>query len=412
MQEQNRPRRRRRKRSAAAVVVLIELILLVAAVLLVIWSIAGNDSAASADTVQQEGVVTIAAVGDIHMEPALMDDARTEANNYDFSPSFLGVADLTVNADITVGNLECSFAGPESMDKEGWAPDGLSGTLSGLGFDVLQTANSYAITGGIGGLERTMQIVESAQMQTVGTARSKKEFKDTHGIAEREVNGMRVVFVAFTKGLNNMSLPEDTEYAVNLLYEDYDTNYAQVATEEIQTVMAAARKRNPDVLIALVHWGVEGDAARSDTQEEIADLLVREGADAIIGSHSHLVGEFETRTVTTEDGEERSAFIAYDLGDFYSASEKTEQRQSILLQLEFTRDKRGNTELSKVGYVPLYRVDAPDSTVARYQIWDARLAMELYEEGYVQRVSREDYDAIAQAVTQVADTVDPEPEEE
>ena len=407
------PRQRKKKHSAAPAVAIFVGILMLAVILLVITGIFGSRSPDTVPTArQEEGVVTIAAVGDIHMNEALMQAARTDANDYDFSNSFLGVADVLVGSDITVGNLECSFSGPDSVDKEAWAPDSLAGTLSGLGFDVLQTANSYAITGGLEGLTRSMEVVESAQMQPVGTSVSKKDYKENHGIVEVEANGMRVVFVAFTKGLNNMSLPEGTDYAVNLLYEDYDTNYSKIATDDIVEVMKAARQRNPDVLIALVHWGAEYEPSQSETQEKIADLLIQEGADAIIGSHSHFVGALETRTAVTKDDEARTALVAYDLGDFYSAPEKPGQQQSIVLQLEFTRDKRGNVTLTNSRYTPVYQVYNPDSTVAQYQVWDARLAMELYEQGYIRRVSREDYDAIAQAITEIAQAVNPETPEE
>ena len=83
-----------------------------------------------------------------------------------------------------------------------------------------------------------------------------------------------------------------------------------------------------------------------------------------------------------------------------------------MLQLEFTRDKRGNVTLTNSRYTPVYQVYNPDSTVAQYQVWDARLAMELYEQGYIRRVSREDYDAIAQAITEIAQAVNPETPEE
>ena len=173
------PRQRKKKHSAAPAVAIFVGILMLAVILLVITGIFGSHSPDTVSTAQQEeGVVTIAAVGDIHMNEALMQAARTDANDYDFSNSFLGVADVLVGSDITVGNLECSFAGPDSVDKDAWAPDSLAGTLSGLGFDVLQTANSYAITGGLEGLTRSMEVVESAQMQPVGTSVSKKDYKE------------------------------------------------------------------------------------------------------------------------------------------------------------------------------------------------------------------------------------------
>ncbi len=109
---------------------------------------------------------------------------------------------------MTVGNLECTFAGPEQTDLDGWAPDNLAGTLSGLGFDLLQTANSYSIAGGLDGLKRTMETVTAAQMQYAGTSPDKKSYRKDYGIAEFETGGMRIVFVAFTKGLGNLCLPD------------------------------------------------------------------------------------------------------------------------------------------------------------------------------------------------------------
>ena len=191
-----------------------------------------------------------------------------------------------------------------------------------------------------------METVTAAKMQYAGTSPDKKSYKKDYGIAEFESGGMRIVFVAFTKGLGNLRLPDGAEYAVNLLYEDYDTNYTQVATAQIESVMAAARKHSPDVLIALVHWGAEDDSQHSQTQERIADLLVANGADVILGSHSHQPGPIETRTATDENGDEHTALVAYDLGDFYTASDKS-ARQGIVLQLEFTKDKRGSVQLTK-----------------------------------------------------------------
>ena len=197
---------------------------------------------------------------------------------------------------------------------------------------------------------------------------------------------------------------------MNLLYEDYDTNYTQVATAQIESVMAAAHKRSPDVLIALVHWGAEDDSQHSQTQERIADLLVANGADVILGSHSHQPGPIETRTATDENGDEHTALVAYDLGDFYTASDKS-ARQGIVLQLEFTKDKRGSVQLTKQDYTSLYRTtDAAGDP--QYQVWDAALAKKLYEQGYVGRISEADYAQLEQTVAAIQASVEPKEEKE
>ncbi len=399
----------RRKRSPVSTLFLLLGILLVAvAVVFAVRSLTGRSDGA-APVQSGDGSVTITAVGDIHMDSSLLRDAQA-GGDYDFAPAFFGVASLLADADVTVGNLECTFAGPEQTDLDGWAPDNLAGTLSGLGFDLLQTANSYSIAGGLDGLQRTMETVTAAKMQYAGTSPDKKSYKKDYGIAEFESGGMRIVFVAFTKGLGNLRLPDGAEYAVNLLYEDYDTNYTQVATAQIESVMAAARKHSPDVLIALVHWGAEDDSQHSQTQERIADLLVANGADVILGSHSHQPGPIETRTATDENGDEHTALVAYDLGDFYTASDKS-ARQGIVLQLEFTKDKRGSVQLTKQDYTSLYRTtDAAGDP--QYQVWDAALAKKLYEQGYVGRISEADYAQLDQTVAAIQASVEPKEEKE
>ena len=407
-----KPGRRRKKNPAAAVILIAGVFLVLVALVVILTNVLGaGPEVHERETGNQ--TLRIAAVGDIHMDQALLESAKTQDGTYDFTDSFLTVAEAVSGADLTIGNLECSFAGTENQDKAGWAPDELAQTLAGLGFDMLQTANSYSILGGLEGLNRTMQTVGDAGMYCIGTSASEKDYKQNYGMQVWEVNGIRVVFVAFTKGLNNMSLPKGSHHAVNLLYEDYDTNYSQVAVEEIETVMRAAEKQKPDVTIALVHWGVENDTSHSETQLQIADLLIENGADVIIGSHSHMVGEMTQRTVTTADGEERTAFVAYDLGDFYTSSDKSAQQQSVVLQLEFAPDEKGEITLSRSSYTPVYCANKETTAgTTSYQVWDAALALQLYEQGYINRVSEEEYESISKAIDEIAESVQPKEEEE
>ena len=104
-----------------------------------------------------------------------------------------------------------------------------------------------------------------------------------------------------------------------------------------------------------------------------------EGVDAIIGSHSHLVGEMKTVDVTTVDGEKKTCFVAYSLGDFYSslpASYARGCRQSLILNLQFTKNgETGVTALSAVSYTPLYLIDNGEDAACRYEILPIRSAV-------------------------------------
>lgn len=101
-----------------------------------------------------------------------------------------------------------------------------------------------------------------------------------------EVKGFRVAFVAFTKGVGNLRLPEGAEGCVNLLYTDYNTTYQDVDTEGIRHILSQVQSEKPDIVIALLHWGSEYDSSVSKTQEEIRDLMLQGGVDVILGTHS------------------------------------------------------------------------------------------------------------------------------
>ena len=99
--------------------------------------------------------------------------------------------------------------------------------------------------------------------------------------------------MAFTKGLGGKGLPSGSENCVNLLYEDYYTNYQKIATDSIKKILKNVESEDPDLTIALLHWGSEFNDTISDSQKSIASLMLKNGVDAIIGTHSHMVHQIE-----------------------------------------------------------------------------------------------------------------------
>ena len=223
----------------------------------------------------------------------------------------------------------------------------------------------------------------------------------------RDINGIRIAFVAFTKGLNGMSIPAGSEYCTNLLYTDYSGNYTRVDTDGITAVLTQARSLQPDVIVAALHWGSEGSSEVSKTQEQIADLLLRNGVDVIIGSHSHRAGQVERRTVYASDGSSKEAVIAYSLGD-YCTTEEGGVNASLILNLEFTRDHAsGVTTLTDVGYTPIATVDFGPEAKQRYAVLNMDNAIALYESNYYDRIPEEIYQTLLTRREKLADTVFP-----
>lgn len=331
---------------------------------------------------QDGDTITIAAAGDLIISQEILNSAFQPNGNYDFSEIFLSVAPLLSDADLTVANLETTIAATPDGENH-LAPPSLLTALSDAGVDLLQTANTNSIYNGLSGLTDTIAAVESAGMEAVGTFASREDFKKSGGFTLLDCKGFRVAFVAFTKGLGNLKVPEGAEYCVNLLYKDYNTTYQEVDTEGIQAVLENVSRARPDITIALLHWGSEYDTQVSSTQKQIQNLLFEHGVDAILGSHSHL-----TDQVVTRDGR----LTAYSLGNFMASDDARNTEHSLVLKLKFRMDG-DKAVLEGYTYEPVYLAGS-DETGDGFRILDTNKTIDLYLSDYVDRVSQELYEAL------------------
>lgn len=366
-------------------------------------------NAAQADTTS----ATISAVGDITISDAILADLRQPDGSDSFAPCFLNVAPLLHEADLTVGNLELTLAGEPYGGTTYSAPDSLAKTLDGLGFDILQTANSKAVAAGIAGLRATLDTLRANGLEPLGTYGTLGARNESGSVILREINGIRFAFFAFTKGLDGMAVPEGAEYCTNLLYEDYTTSYSKIDKTKIQSVIDEAKALNPDVIIAMVHWGSEYKMAVSQSQKDVADLMFQNGVDVILGSHSHMVGPMETKEITMADGTKKSVFVAYSLGNFLGSSKELYTQDSLILNLEFTKnDFTGDTTMTACDYKPIYIADYGEDATDRFQVLDIETALSLYDSSYLGKVSESTRDKMLEAVSNLRTNTQPPVEEE
>lgn len=335
------------------------------------------------EVVVEDMTATVAAVGDIMMYDTQIKAGQADETTYDFSDSFKAVMAYTMPANLTVGNLELNFLGyaPYSGDPRSAigfnCPEVLASNLADIGFDILQTANTYSIMNGIAGLQSTINFLNQSSIDHVGTHITNPADSGSGGVVLRDVNGIKIAFIGFTKGLNGMTLPNNNMYSVDLLYSDYNAAYETVNVLGITERIEAAKATEPDVIIAMLHWGSEYDLTVSKTQEEIRDLMFKNGVDVILGSHSHVVGPMEKVQVRTVDGEDKECFVAYSLGNFFSDMSKPYTQESVILNLEFTKDgDTGDTTISDISYLPLYILDRGEDAIStRFEILPIREAI-------------------------------------
>lgn len=336
--------------------------------------------------------MTLAAVGDIFLSNEMLDAAKLPNGGYDFLPMLSGGFAAVSDADLTVGNFEGNFDGAPYGESSGSYPDELAEILKNAGFDLLQTANSYSINAGMTGLERTNAVISDLGMIPFGTYADSAD-REENQVRIVEVNGIRVAFVAFTKSLNGMNLPQGMENAVHLLYTDYMEDFENINTEGILAVLEDAKSRQPDIIVAALHWGSENIKEISTSQNEIADLMFRNGVDVILGSHSHIVSPVERRSVTTEDGERKDVVLAYGLGDFCEV-EPGECNLSPVLKIDFFKDEAGETTIENVYYSPIAAVDRGEEAPVRYTLLDVKNVLALYKSNYYDSISEDLYEKL------------------
>ena len=357
----------------------------------------GEDTPVQSETVPPgSSLATVSFVGDISLDDAMLQRFHS-ASGYDFTPLLRRIVPRLSSSDLTVGNLEGNIVADSSVSAHNY-PAALLRDLYAAGFDVLQTANSYSIQNGITGLSATREAILAAGMDPLGTWSTAEE-RSEHGVLIRDVNGIRIAFLAFTKGMNNLKLPVGTDYCVNLLYSDYDTNYSKIARSAIVAAVEEARLQMPDVIVAMVHWGSEYDQQITDSQKEVAQLLFDNGVNLIVGSHSHYVGpmELKSRRFSPLGG----SFIAYSLGDFISMADVSTARDGCILSLKILKDAEGS-RIIDLEYAPTYSA-APSNTydISDYEILDTMDAIGFYNNGYYDRVSDALYERLVTAVNRM-----------
>ena len=260
-------------------------------------------------------------------------------------------------------------------------------------------ANSCSINNGLIGLKSTIQAIHNAGMEPLGAYASRDDFQRAKGYTICEAQGIKIAFVAFTKGLSGMGLPSGSEDCVNILYEDYDSTYKTVATDKITKILKNVESEKPDITIAMLHWGSEGTDSHSDTQERIVNLMMKNGVDVIIGSHPHRVHKIDFDKAA-------GTLIAYSLGDFFGDATAGGSNYSIILDIEITKDNHaGVTRVTDYDYTPIYTVKETDCVDEDRRVVRIHQAMQAYEGNFVDSVTKACYEDMKYSLGRITDRI-------
>lgn len=338
----------------------------------------------SEQEIKQDSVATIVAMGDTLCHSQNFKDAYDdETGIYDFSPMFKYVNKYYDNATVAVGNLEATLAGPEK-GYSGYptfnTPEHLAIDLKELGLDIMTTANNHTLDIGYTGLESSLNYLDEAGLEHTGSARSQEE---QDKILFKDLNGIKTAFLAFTYGTNGIPVPKGKEYCVNV-FADWKSDWSSytINYDFMKSKIDQAKAEGAEAIVVSMHWGVEYQTKENAEQDKIADFLIANDVNVILGCHPHVPQPMQMRTVTADDGTQKTGFVIFSMGNFFSAQTFDNTRNTLILNVKIRKNaETGKITVDQATYAPLYVYDNGLNAKDRYEILDLDEIIRSYEAG-------------------------------
>lgn len=244
-------------------------------------------------------------------------------NEYNFSYVFSYVQPYISRADYAIVDLETTLSGTENgREYTGWpnfnTPDSIATAAKLAGFDMMLTGNNHCYDYGTYGLKRTLQVVSSAGLDTLGTTNNADDVK----FVVKNVGGIKVGMVSYTFAQigNDRNRPtlnnQATDAAASGLINAFDYQQLDLFYQEMENHISAMKASGADFILLNIHWGDDYKKAVNDNQKQIAQKLCDLGVDLIAGTHPHFVQPMELLTSTTNPS--HKTLCVYSLGTFLS----------------------------------------------------------------------------------------------
>jgi poly-gamma-glutamate synthesis protein (capsule biosynthesis protein) len=262
-----------------------------------------------------------------------------ETQTYNYEPTFRYIRPFIEQADIAVGNLEVTLAGaPFSGYPQFSSPDALVMAASAAGFDVMIQANNHALDGGKKGFSRTLSALDTIPLIHTGTFRDMAD-RDRNYPLILEKNNIRIALLNYTYGTNGLVIPPP--FIIN-----------RIDTQQIRLDLQKARLALPDFVIVTIHWGEEYQRVENPQQQKLASFLFGQGADAVIGSHPHVIQPIRRYYPSPVDSSKYN-IVVYSLGNFVSNQRAQYKDGGIIFFMKLSKTGSG-TVLAEYSYLPCW----------------------------------------------------------
>lgn len=282
-------------------------------------------------------IVSLVAVGDNLIHNSVLKSGRINDSTYNFDRLFDVMRDDFQEADIAIINQE-TILGGDFRPYDGYpnfnSPNELGDAIVKSGFDVVLQASNHTLDVGTQGVLNCIEYWKKQDDITYLGINDSQEERETIRVIER--NGIRIALLNYTYGLNGRILPKDKPYLVNLI----DTTMIKSDLEKAEILA--------DFTIVFPHWGVEYVYKPNKEQTSLAKMMVRYGADLIIGTHPHVLQPIEW--IETSNG--NKALCYYSLGNYTSGQKATPRVLGGMAKIELKRIN-DSVFINNAGVIPL-----------------------------------------------------------
>jgi len=242
---------------------------------------------------------------------------------------FEGISSLVSEASFAAANLECTISnlGGSTSRYAFRAPAQSAQLLRRAGFDAIGLANNHALDFGPLALHDSAAHLLREEIEPVGV----------------EISGKKSGDPSF------FSLPDGKKIAL-LAINDVDPKLgSQIATASVRAKLGAGimkARSHANLVVCLVHWGIENSKRITDEQRELARWLIDHGVDLVVGSHPHCVQPIDFY---------HDCPIAYSLGNlvFDGAPTVASWNRGALLDVSLNEDAK----ISAVSLIPVVLED-------------------------------------------------------
>lgn len=331
---------------------------------------------------ESDSILRISAVGDILCSNDMLEDAYDkESKTYDFSHMFNNITNFVNKSDIVIGTMETGITNSNKYDEKN-APLEFAKAVRDSGVNLVTISHNHSLDNGVEGLQETRENLEKLDFDVVG------QKKEDNCIIIKEIKQSKIAFLTYTCFLDDEeNLKKDEIQSVNIY-----------SNKQAKSDIEYAKKQGAQYICVMIHWGDAISEVVNSEQKEIADYLVENGVNLIIGSHPSVVQPMEIK----QNKEGENVFVAYSIGTYISTLSAKEARTELVLNIELRKSgKDGKIYLNKVDYTPIYMLDNGDKANNRFELMDMKNLAKSYKGDKTDKISKETYDDLIKGLNRL-----------